>query len=557
MKCRNKKETMTSYTNNTNHTLSDDDQSRNFYGVKCYSEDTTHPTQLNTVCLFEIDGYNGCFAEKNEMMCRSCVYFSYGLCYGGSSLNDSNGGFYSGDGGYKVDCGNVDYRYSNARVCGDRLSAYYSTVRHSSSGSYHRSSSNGDDGIHAFLSVFKFAIILIFVLAGLLRRRLRRNITPNGRAVPTETTRLIPVADVAVAKETLLDTHDKFEFFSAQDVVAEKLKASVQSGDWESVRDTLQSMKQVEYRKNNNERNFYFSLVVDQISESWPLERTQDKESCSLLLDAWIATEPNSVDCRILRAYTGTAWAWHARSGRLAMLVAKRQRELFFSRLDAATIDLKLARELCPEDPLIYAAGITIAKGLQGKNKDAMPVEHCLDCLKGIASEPLLYQAHVAALQFYCRKWHGSHEKMFEYARAVTSELPYGHHLWVLIPMAHFERNLINGQREYWTRRDVVEELVQCYKKAFPAETETTSTSNTPFEKSLEWTCRNYYAYALARSRQFESARRQIRMIGRRPTKHFPWVTISNYKTVINALGFDVTEGKSASGDPIVAAIVV
>ena len=84
-----------------------------------------------------------------------------------------------------------------------------------------------------------------------------------------------------------------------------------------------------------------------------------------------------------------------------------------------------------------------------------MTVEACLDSLRGIAGHPHFFDAHIAALQNYCDKWHGSHAKMFLYARSVTYELPMGHPLWVLIPMAHYERQIIDrpqiiGSRQTW-----------------------------------------------------------------------------------------------------------
>jgi hypothetical protein len=48
--------------------------------------------------------------------------------------------------------------------------------------------------------------------------------------------------------------------------------------------------------------------------------------------------------------------------------------------------------------------------------------------------------AHEQRLQYLCRKWFGSHEEMFEFARATTERAPSGSMLHELIAVAHIER---------------------------------------------------------------------------------------------------------------------
>ena len=94
--------------------------------VKCYEDST-----FDTICMgsTDINGFDICVATMNGRDCRSCVsdpYASY--CY------DSLGAEYK----YKVDCGNVNYKFNNVKVCGDKMEATYTE--------YTRSYSSGGGG---------------------------------------------------------------------------------------------------------------------------------------------------------------------------------------------------------------------------------------------------------------------------------------------------------------------------------------------------------------------------------------------------------------------------
>ena len=158
-----------------------------------------------------------------------------------------------------------------------------------------------------------------------------------------------------------------------------------------------------------------------------------------------------------------------------------------------------------------------------------------------LSNDPLFYRANVQALQNYCRKWGGSHDKMFEHARSVTAQLPDGHPLWVLIPMAHRERVLLDGPKGYWQRPEVRREILQAHQRAFPAGIASTVTT-APHKLSLEWSCRNYFAYCLIMTQQYEDARHQIRTIGKRPIPCL-W---GDYRYYVLLLGFDIETGPSS-----------
>eukprot|EP00980_Cylindrotheca_fusiformis_P003460 scaffold771_cov129-Cylindrotheca_fusiformis.AAC.2 len=191
-----------------------------------------------------------------------------------------------------------------------------------------------------------------------------------------------------------------------------------------------------------------------------------------------------------------------------------------------------------------------------------MEVETCLHRITNEANEPFFYHFHVQALQYYSKQWHGSDDEMFSYVHSVTTDLPSGHPLWVLVPMAHFERTSMRPSLSYWKKEDVIRDIGHAYQQAFPdgiSERTTTTSENDDggFGRYQEWwICRNYFAYVLFQCGQFGPARRQIRVIGKRPTVK-PWGSLRNYKETVTALGFDLyiptSAATAAMGDTTLA----
>jgi len=294
-------------------------------------------------------------------------------------------------------------------------------------------------------------------------------------------------------------------------------------------------------------RGFYFSYLGDNISKKYWGEGSNLRNAIFCpWLDEWARAEPDNVDCRILRGICYTNWAWHARTGQYAHNVSTSQFAIFRRRLVYAAGEMHRAQQLCQgNDPLLYTNSIAIAMGLEGNGGTAhLKVETCLESLRGIADNPYIYRANVGALQYYCEKWHGSNEKMFAFARRVTSELPDGGHpLWILVPMAHCEYQLRSPRTSkiYFSRPSVVNEIGNAYHKAFPSEeAETNIQASDITSQEIELQSRNYFAYCLGMTGQYELARKQIRIIGLRNYWARSWPSFLWYLSFIHALGFDI-----------------
>lgn len=394
-----------------------------------------------------------------------------------------------------------------------------------------------EDDISLFFGLLSLVIAVIRACAHCEQNRATQESYDYDLLSEVHSNFLINESECAFAKETLLDGHEDFEYFSASqgDERSDRLKACVESSDWRALKDELSQLSSL----SADDRGFYFQVVASAVQEGWPATRTEDLASFSPMLDDWVREEPDNTDCLILRADIGTDWAWHARSSSLAHLVSSRQWELFYERLVAAASELMAARSLCISDPLVYSAAVHNKIGLGEENsKDLVPFK-VHDGLNTHSNEPLLYSARISTLRFFCEKWHGSHQQMFQYAREITHQLSDGHPLWVLIPLAHVERVMIEKVANYWKRTSVQNEIINSFRSAFPGEAGTTVQAKSAAEKSREWFSRNYFAFCLAATGHVQEARSQIRIIGKRPISSWPWCGLQRYKAFIETFGFD------------------
>ncbi|ARP71998.1 hypothetical protein LK07_22040 [Streptomyces pluripotens] len=109
------------------------------------------------------------------------------------------------------------------------------------------------------------------------------------------------------------------------------------------------------------------------------------------------------------------------------------------------------AREACaqaallaPGDPVPYLVELSIARGL------AYPQDEFDQLwLKVLDRTPHHMGAHLAALHYWCEKWHGSREKAYSFAEAAAARAPHGSLLSALPLFAVFEHlpevNLVRG----------------------------------------------------------------------------------------------------------------
>ncbi|MGI9430137.1 MAG: hypothetical protein ACR2NM_15865 [Bythopirellula sp.] len=211
--------------------------------------------------------------------------------------------------------------------------------------------------------------------------------------------------------------------------------------------------KQLQSDDDTDQRSFYFDVLAE----------LQDRPP---QFDQWIENRPHSADARLASGAQALDWAWQARGYVRSEDVSEHDWEQFNARLAFARAELEAALALDANDPLAF--GYLIRYGLGA----SWSLDQATDAYRqATALEPQAWRPAFNYFTFLCQKWFGSHELMFDFARAVSRSAPEGADVHALVAYAHIERWLYtlafedNPQADdYWRGDDVFDELIDVYK---------------------------------------------------------------------------------------------
>lgn len=160
-------------------------------------------------------------------------------------------------------------------------------------------------------------------------------------------------------------------------------------------------------------------------------------------LDAWLARSPRDPDAVLVKAEHCVRQAWEIRTGARASSVSHDQFQAFFALLDDAVPVLGAAAELNPTDPVPWQVALAHARGSQAPREvfDAYWAE-------ATARAAHHYGCHVAAMQYLCDKWYGSHEEMFDFAETAAGQALPGSLLHALPLLAAVEYEVVADARD-------------------------------------------------------------------------------------------------------------
>jgi hypothetical protein len=298
------------------------------------------------------------------------------------------------------------------------------------------------------------------------------------------------------SSKTRLETPD-------DDPTAKRLRSAQQKKDWKSLEEFFKGVASFD------EREFF-------------VEKLADWKKRPPFMDAWVDASPKCAEAWLVRGAHGVQWAWEARSRASAEDVPENAWPIFFERLKQAWSDLNQALELNPADPTPFGHLIPCAMGLQ-LDKDVV-----FSCLQNsIDRSAMSWKAHTAALWYLCKKWHGSHEEMFEFARAVSANAPEGSGLHALIPIAHQERwvyALAFDQDEqlagnYYEQPEVRSEIVDAYNRSLGSHAHVANRS-TRHQSS-------FFAFSLLQGHAFPQAFAELERLGNM-VPEFPWALLGD-----------------------------
>ncbi|MFJ8913394.1 DUF4034 domain-containing protein [Amycolatopsis sp. NPDC102389] len=134
-------------------------------------------------------------------------------------------------------------------------------------------------------------------------------------------------------------------------------------------------------------------------------------------LRAWRKARPGDAGAALVNAESLVHVAWEVRSGLQAKHVTDEQFAAFFRVLERAEEAVREAAALAPEDPTPWATALAVGMGRQYDNDRYLEV-----WAEVVARDPLHHGAHSRALQYWCPKWSGSAELMWEFAETAAAK---------------------------------------------------------------------------------------------------------------------------------------
>jgi hypothetical protein len=226
-------------------------------------------------------------------------------------------------------------------------------------------------------------------------------------------------------------------------------------------------------------------------------------------IDTAIARDPQSILPLLVRGARFVYWAWEARGTGLANTVGQDTWKVWFNRLKQAedSLDEVVERDSrCVEG---WHWLIVLGRARQVDSEERWRRFNGL-----IAVDPFHFPGNSQMLEGLKKKWSGSHEEMFSFARERAAAAP-GTMLPVLVAEAHLEYRFDNGGNEYMERPDVGDELVAVAHQ---------SLWHPNYQRTvLTPVLLNNFAYAFAMADRFAEAERCFAEIGDDLVTDGPW----------------------------------
>jgi uncharacterized protein DUF4034 len=234
-------------------------------------------------------------------------------------------------------------------------------------------------------------------------------------------------------------------------------------------------------------------------------------------LDEWAAARPDSALPLLFRGRHATHWAWQARGSGRANTVKEDAWQVFHTRIVASDQDLARAAALDERDPTPRAFSITTARALSLGQPEVRR-----RYAEVARRDPLNGGAAAEMIQATARKWGGSHDGMFAFARELSAAAPDGHSAHKAVALAHIEMWLDQPREEqprYFLSGEVKAEIRAAADRSIR------SPRYHRVNSVLAWADRNVFAFCFRLTQDYEAQLAQMQIIG-------PWITSSpwNYQ---------------------------
>ncbi|MFG2996379.1 hypothetical protein [Streptomyces sp. NPDC048340] len=194
---------------------------------------------------------------------------------------------------------------------------------------------------------------------------------------------------------------------------------AVRSGDWEAGAAYIEAAGQDWHERMERVR---------------PLAEAAAEDDAWLL--AWRTARPTDPTAALVDADTAIMVAWNVRGGQSGSRTTQEQFRLFHELLVKAQEAAHEAQRLAdPADPTPYIVEQPIGQGLGYSHERYRELWEQV-----VERDPKVLWSHISGLQYWCRKWRGSHELALAFARESAAAGEPGDLMSLLPLIAYFEQ---------------------------------------------------------------------------------------------------------------------
>ncbi|MFJ3105497.1 hypothetical protein [Streptomyces sp. NPDC086835] len=204
--------------------------------------------------------------------------------------------------------------------------------------------------------------------------------------------------------------------------------------------------------------------------DDWPLRTHRIRllahaAAGSSAAEIWRAAEPDRPDTAVLSAATEVVRAFQR-------VIATGRGGADRARLDAAVRACLTAADAHPADPMPWVSLLTVARLYE----DGVPRRE----LRGWWDElrrrdPYNVEGHVQLLRYHSARWHGTHGRMYDFARDAAGASPPGSSLPVLVQIARAEEyryvadaaqgRVVRGFDQHWKHELAIREIRRTWER--------------------------------------------------------------------------------------------
>jgi hypothetical protein len=202
---------------------------------------------------------------------------------------------------------------------------------------------------------------------------------------------------------------------------------SAVGGDWHPARDLMAATRADPDRRARYVWVLAESTTANRWSRMAPGQVAGPVDVDAAWPDRWAAAEPDNPDAVLVRVRSLIMRGWEVRGSGWTSTVGPSEMDEFHRVLHLALLLAEEAAGLAPEDPTPWVQQMLVATALGAARAY---FDEIWD--QAIRRDRWNREAHSLRLMYLCRKWSGSHEEMFAFAREAATAAPEGSPLHVL-----------------------------------------------------------------------------------------------------------------------------